>query len=70
MNYSTENQSSIRKKERSAASAKSVVLCVTRTIPFAIAVAAICVSQYGAVPKVWGSPNYFKFTREFKSAKI
>ena len=24
----------------------------------------------GAVPKVWGSPNYFKFTREFKSAKI
>ena len=24
----------------------------------------------GAVPKVWGSPNYFKFTSEFKSAKI
>ena len=24
----------------------------------------------GAVPKVWGSPNYFEFTREFKSAKI
>ena len=25
---------------------------------------------FGAVPKVWGSPNYFKFTSEFKSAKI
>ena len=24
----------------------------------------------GAVPKVWGSPNYFKFISEFKSAKI
>ena len=24
----------------------------------------------GAVPKVWGSLNYFKFTSEFKSAKI
>ena len=24
----------------------------------------------GGVPKVWGSPNYFKFTSEFKSAKI
>jgi hypothetical protein len=24
----------------------------------------------GAVSKVWGSPYYFKFTREFKSAKI
>ena len=27
-------------------------------------------NNQGAVPKVWGSPNYFKFTREFKSAKI
>ena len=26
--------------------------------------------KHGAVPKVWGSPNYFKFTSEFKSAKI
>ncbi len=24
----------------------------------------------GSVPKVWGSPNYFKFTSEFKSLKI
>ena len=24
----------------------------------------------GAVQKEMGSPNYFKFTREFKSAKI
>ena len=24
----------------------------------------------GAVPKVWGGLNYFKFTSEFKSAKI
>ena len=28
------------------------------------------VKEKGAVPKVWGSPNYFKFTSEFKSAKI
>jgi hypothetical protein len=28
------------------------------------------IEQKGAVPKVWGSPNYFKFTSEFKSAKI
>ncbi len=26
--------------------------------------------QKGAVQKEMGSPNYFKFTREFKSAKI
>ena len=26
--------------------------------------------QAGAVQKETGSPNYFKFTREFKSAKI
>ena len=25
---------------------------------------------FGAVQKETGSPNYFKFTREFKSAKI
>ena len=24
----------------------------------------------GPVLKVWGSPNYFKFTSEFKSGKI
>ena len=26
--------------------------------------------EVGAVQKEMGSPNYFKFTREFKSAKI
>ena len=26
--------------------------------------------ELGAVQKEMGSPNYFKFTREFKSAKI
>ena len=26
--------------------------------------------KYGAVQKEMGSPNYFKFTKEFKSAKI
>ena len=30
----------------------------------------IYITKYGAVPKVWGSLNYFKFTSEFKSAKI
>jgi len=30
----------------------------------------ICSIYYGAVQKETGSPNYFKFTREFKSAKI
>ena len=29
----------------------------------------ICI-DIGAVQKEMGSPNYFKFTREFKSAKI
>ncbi len=28
------------------------------------------VERLGAVQKEMGSPNYFKFTREFKSAKI
>ena len=26
--------------------------------------------DFGAVQKEWGSPIYFKFTSEFKSAKI
>lgn len=31
---------------------------------------AIVKKRQGAVQKETGSPNYFKFTREFKSAKI
>ena len=38
--------------------------------PTLIKNAALLRNVLGAVPKVWGSPKYFKFTSKFKSAKI
>ena len=42
----------------------------TRAFGARIPQVRILSAQVGAVPKVWGSPNYFKFTSEFESAKI
>ena len=42
-------------------------LCFTAREPVRMLAGA---QATGAVPKVWGSLNYFKFTSEFKSAKI